>query len=251
MTRGGTRATLAGARLDGRNTTTLTNQTAGVEQQFVGVRDVLDIKEFYFRIRLRVEVLVHILQHVLDTNLFAVADAPHTIELETLDDGTLEDEDRCGTRAGDKVDTLRIQVWDGEREDTMVVAVQKSDAVRTNQRRTVFLTRVEDALLQDSPRLRLLTESGRDDDKGFGALLLAEVVHIVGTELRRHHQHGEIRLGDILHIVESLDSLYFVFLGVYDVQVTTETTTDNITYDRATRLMYVVRAANDDDARGF
>ena len=132
-----------------------------------------------------------------------------------------------------------------------MVAVQKSDTVRTNESRTICLAGVEDALFQDGTGLRLLTESGRDNHKGAHAFLLAEVVYIVGTELRSHHQYGEIRLGDVLHIVESFDSLYFVFLGVYDVQVTTETTVDDITYDRATRLMYVVRAANDDDARGL
>ena len=44
------------------------------------------------------------------------------------------------------------------------------------------------------------------------------------------------------------DSLHFIFLGVYDVQRTIETTIDNIAHDRPTGLMHVVRAAYDDDA---
>ena len=45
-----------------------------------------------------------------------------------------------------------------------------------------------------------------------------------------------------------LDALHFLFLGVHDVQVTFVTTVLDIPYDSATRLMYVVRAADDDDA---
>ena len=44
------------------------------------------------------------------------------------------------------------------------------------------------------------------------------------------------------------DSLHFVFLGVYDVQRTIETTILNIAYNSATGLMHVVRAADNDDA---
>ena len=68
-------------------------------QQLIGVRDILDIKQFYLRIGLGVKALIHILQHILDTNLFTVSNAPHAIELQTLDDRTLQDEHRCSTRA--------------------------------------------------------------------------------------------------------------------------------------------------------
>ena len=70
-----------------------------MEQQLVGIRDVLDIEQLDLRVGLRIEVLVHILQHVLDTDLLAVADRPHAVELKALDDGTLEDEDGRSTRA--------------------------------------------------------------------------------------------------------------------------------------------------------
>ena len=58
-------------------------------------------------------MLVHIHEYILDANLLAVANAPDRIELETLDDGTLEDEDRRGTRTTDEVDALRIELGDG------------------------------------------------------------------------------------------------------------------------------------------
>ena len=48
--------------------------------------------------------------------------------------------------------------------------------------------------------------------------------------------------------MKDLDSLHFIFFGVDDVQETIETAIDDIAYDRATRLMYVVGAANHDDA---
>ena len=82
-------------------------------QQLVGVRDILDIQQFYFRVCLRIEALVHILQHILDTNLFAVADAPHAVKLQTFDNSTLQNEHRCGARARDKIHTLRVQIGDG------------------------------------------------------------------------------------------------------------------------------------------
>ena len=76
-----------------------------MEQQFVRIRDILDIEQFDFRIDIWIEVFIHILQHVFDTNLFAVAYRPHAIELQALDHGTLQDEDSRSTRAADEIDT--------------------------------------------------------------------------------------------------------------------------------------------------
>ena len=44
-------------------------------------------------------MFVKVLQHILNTNLFAVTDRPHAIELQTLDDGTLQDEHCRSARA--------------------------------------------------------------------------------------------------------------------------------------------------------
>ena len=96
MTGGSTASALGGTCLDGGDATALADETAGVEEQFVRVTDVLDIEQFDLGVGLGVEVLVHILQHILDADLFAVADAPHAVEPQALDDRTLEDEDRCG-----------------------------------------------------------------------------------------------------------------------------------------------------------
>ena len=51
--------------------------------------------------------------------------------------------------------------------------------------------------------------------------------------------------------MEGLDALHLVFLGVHDMQFTTETAMDDITYNRPTGLVYVVGAANHNDAPGI
>ena len=196
-------------------------------------------------------MLIHILQHVLDANLLAVADAPDTVELKSLADGTLEDEYRRGTRATDEIDTLRVQMGDGQREDTVMMAVEQSDAVRPYQGSAILLAGVEDALFEQGALLRLLTESGRDDDKGAHPLLGTEVIDIVRAEPGGHHQYGQISLGNLLHVVESLDALYIVLLGIHDMQGTAEASTDNIANDRSAWLVHIVRAADDHNAPGL
>ena len=44
-----------------------------MEQKFVRIRDVLDIEQLDFRISIRIEIFIHILQHVFNTNLFTIA----------------------------------------------------------------------------------------------------------------------------------------------------------------------------------
>ena len=130
----------------------------------------------------------------------------------------------------------------------MVVAVHQTDTVGTDEGRSVLLTGVEDALLEFRSRLRLLAETGGDDHKGPDAFLLTEVVHIVGTEFGSHYEYGHLRLRDVLHIVVGLDALHFVFLGVHDAQVATETAVLDIPHNSATGLMHVVGATDHDDA---
>ena len=121
-------------------------------------------------------------------------------------------------------------------------------AVGAYERSTEFLAGVQYALFEQGASLSLLAKSGRDDYKGAHTFLGTQIVDVVGTELGRNYQHGKICLGYVLYIVIGFDSLHFVLLGVNDVQRTIETTTDNITHDRPTGLMHVVRAANNDDA---
>ena len=144
-----------------------------------------------------------------------------------------------------------MQIGNGKCKDTMVVAVQQSDAVRANQGSPVLFAGIEDALFEFGTCLRLLTESGRDDDKGAHPFLSTEEIDVVRAVLSCHHEYGEIRLGNILHVVDGLDALYLVFLGIHDVQGTLEASTDNIAHNGTTWLVHIVRAANDDDALRF
>ena len=128
-------------------------------EQHIRIGDILDVEQFHLRISLRVKVLVHILQHIFNTDLFAVANAPHAIKLQALDDGTLENKYGRSTRARHEIDALRIQMGNGQGKDTVVVAVQQSDTVRTNQGCTILLAGVEDTLLQDCTSLGLLAKA--------------------------------------------------------------------------------------------
>ena len=221
-----------------------------MEEQLIGIADILDIEQFDLRIRLGVEVLVHILQHILDADLFAVADTPDTIELQPLDDRTLQNEYCCGTRAADKVGTLGIEIWNGQGEHAMVVAIQETDAVRTDEGSPILFAGVEDALFEFGSRLRLLAETGRDNDEGACLFLLCQEFHVVGTETGSHDQNCQVGGRQVMGIVEGLDTLHFIFLGVYNAQGSIVSSTQQITYDRATWLMHVIGAADDDNAPG-
>jgi len=51
----------------------LSDEARCVEEQFVGIGDVFNIEQLHGGVGFWIEVLVHILQHVLDANLFSVA----------------------------------------------------------------------------------------------------------------------------------------------------------------------------------
>ena len=126
-------------------------------------------------------MFVHVLQHVLDTNLLAVTDGPDAVELQTLNDGTLEDEYRRGAGARDEIDTLGIERGDGFGEYRMVVAGKQSDAVGADERGTILFAGIEDALFHDSTRLGLFTETRRDDDERPCALVACQQFDSIWT----------------------------------------------------------------------
>ena len=158
-------------------------------QQLVGVADVLDIQQFHLRVGLGVKVLVHILQHVLNAYLLTVSYAPHAVKLQAFYHGTLKYEHCRCTRSRYKVNTLWVQIWYWQSKHAVVIAVQQSYAVRSYQCCAVFLASVKYSLLQFRTRLCFLAKSGRDNHKSLCALLAAQIVHIVRTELRCHYQH--------------------------------------------------------------
>ena len=130
----------------------------------------------------------------------------------------------------------------------MVVAVHQANTVGAYECRTVLLAGVEYALLQHGARLGLLAEARRYNNERAGLLVACQQLHVVGTELGSHHQHGHIRRWQFACIVESLDSLHFLFFGVDDAQGSAVTATQQVAHDGAPRLVCIVRAANDDNA---
>ena len=131
-----------------------------MEEEFVGVGDVFDVKQLDVRVGGWVEVLVHVLEHVLDANLLAVAHAPHGVECQAFGDGRLEDEDCCGATTADEVCSLRRQAGDGLGEHAVVVGVEQAYAVGPDEGCAVTLAGVEDALLKGCASLGLLAETG-------------------------------------------------------------------------------------------
>ena len=176
-------------------------------------------------------MFVHVLQHVLDTNLLAVADGPDAVELQPLDDGTLEDEYRRGTRARDEIDTLGIERGDGFGEYRMVVAGKQSDAVGADERGTILFAGVEDALFHDSTRLGFFAEACRDDDERPCALVACQQFDGVGTQLGGNDEDGQFGGWQFLGIVEHFDALYLVLFGIHHAQGTFESSLQNISYD--------------------
>ena len=80
VTRCSPAATFRRPRLDGSDTASFPDERRGMIQQFVRVGNVFDIQQLHQRVFLLIEMLVHILQYGLNTNLFAVAYRPHRIE---------------------------------------------------------------------------------------------------------------------------------------------------------------------------
>ena len=150
---------LARSCLDGCYAASLAYQVTCVIQQLVGVAYVFDIQQFHLRVGLGVKVLVHILQHVLNAYLLTVSYAPHAVKLQAFYHGTLKYEHCRCTRSRYKVNTLWVQIWYWQSKHAVVVAVQQSYAVWSDECRPVFLASVKYSLLQFRTRLGLLAKS--------------------------------------------------------------------------------------------
>ena len=102
-------------------------------------------------------------------------------------------------------------------------------------------------LLEQGTLVGLLAEACTDNDERAYALVLGQVVDILGAVLGCHHQDGQVGVGQVLHVVMGLDALYDVLFGVKDVEVTLKTALLQVAHDSATGLLLVVAAANDDN----
>ena len=192
-------------------------------------------------------MLVHVLQHVLNAYLLAVANAPHAVELQALDDGTLEDEHSRSTRATDEVDTLGRQLGNGLGEYGVMLAGEQSDTVRSDEGSTILGASVQDALFQLGTGGSLLAKSCGDDDKGTRLLLASQQFHRIRTELGRDDEHGQFGGRQFLGIVEHLDALYLVLLGIDNTEGALITTLQDVAHNGATWFVYIIGTTDDYD----
>lgn len=129
-------------------------------------------------------------------------------------------------------------------EHTVMIAVQQSDTVRTDQCRPILLTGVKDTLLHLRTSLRLLTKACGDNDKCLRLLLLGKKLHRVRAELGRNDQNGEFCGRQFTDIMKNLHTLDLVLLGVDNTQCTLITTLQEVADNRTTWLVDIIRATD-------
>ncbi len=106
---GGAAAGAGAARLDGGYAASLADERRRVFEQLLRLVDALDVEQLDARAGGRVERLVHVLQHLLNANLGAVAHGIYAIESQSFGYAHIEDEQRRGARPRYEVDALRVE----------------------------------------------------------------------------------------------------------------------------------------------
>ena len=124
---------------------------------------------------------------------------------------------------------------------------QQSDAVRTYQRAAVFLAGIQYLLLESGAFSRLLAEACRDDDERPDLLLGGQHLHIVGTEAGGNYQDGQVGGRQLADIVEHLDALHLVLLGIDHPERALVASAQQVADHGAARFMYIITTADDDD----
>ena len=193
-------------------------------------------------------MVVHILQHILYTDLLAVAYAPYGIELQAFRHRRLQDEHRCSTAARDEVSPLRTERRYGLCKHRMVVTVHQTDTVGADEGGTILLAQIQYALFQLSSSRGLFTKSCRDDDERTHVLVACKQFHIVRTERRRHDEDGQDGGRQVSSIMQRRDSLHLRLLGVHHPQFSLIAAIDQVAYNGSTRFVYIVGATDDHNA---
>ena len=188
------------------------------------------------------------MQHVFHTYLLGVAHRPYGVELQAFGNGTLQDEDRRGSRTGNQVHALRVQLRDGLAEDAVVPGVHKADAVGTYQRGIVPVHRFQNAVFQHSPLVRLLAEAGREDDEGFHPLFGGKHLHGIGTKCCGNGKYGKVGVGDVPHIGKGGNALHLCFLRVHGTKSSGISAVYQVSENGSSGLVYVVRRSHHHDA---
>ena len=144
-----------------------------------------------------------------------------------------------------------MKLRDGLGEHTVIPGVHHADAVGTDEGTAILLARVEDALFALSTLSRLFAETCRDDDEGTYPFFCCEVFGVIGAILGGNNKDGHFGGWYLLGIVEGLDALDLVFLGIDNAEDTLVSTLDEVADNGAARLVDVVRAAYNYDAFGM
>ena len=211
-----------------------------MEQQTVRVTDTFNIEQFYFRIFICLEILVHILQHIFHTYLLGIPHRPDRIKLQTFCYGTFQNENSSRTGAGYQIDSLRMQLRNGLTEHTMMPGIHQSDAVRPYQGSTVLIYRFQNTVFQQSALMCLFTESGGENDKRPYLLLSCKHFHGIRTHLCGNSEYRKFRIGNVLHISISCYTLYFCLFRIHGTKFTGITTINKVTQDSASRLVHII-----------
>ena len=211
-----------------------------MKQQTVGVTDTLYIKKFYSGIRFRIEVFVHVLQHILHADLLGIAHRPYRVELQSLGHGALQYEHRCGTGAGNQVHPLRMQLRDGLAEYTVMPRVHKTDTVGAYQRGSIPVHRFQYAIFQHSTLMGLLTKTGRKDNERLHLLLRSKHLHRIGTKRGRYGKDGKVRIGNVLHIRKGSNTLHFSLFRIHGTKLTGISAAKQIFQDSPSGFVYIV-----------
>ena len=127
------------------------------------------------------EGLIHVLQHIFDTDLLGIANRPNRRETQPLGQGRFNNIKGRSTGTGDKINPLRIKLRYGTCKDTVETHIHQADAIGTNHGSTRLIHDVQHLLFQLTPFDRLLAKTGRDYDKCLGPLLAGQHLHNGGT----------------------------------------------------------------------
>ena len=218
----------AAARLNSGDMAALVDEAAAVLEETLGVANLFHIEHDDAAGGLGVESLVEMFQNVLDADLSAVADSPDAVEGQTVGDAVLFDEDSGSARAGDEVNTVRVESGDRSVEAAGIVGVEEAGAVGADEGAADGLDAFDDVLLDGSTFGVLLGEACADDDEALGALLLGEDIDSLGAELSGDAEDGAINLGEVVNLSIAFHALHFGLFGVHGIDLAFEIAVEQV-----------------------
>ncbi len=102
------------------------------------------------------------------------------------------------------------------------------------------LTCVKNLPFKPCTLLRFLSETGRNDDKGLGLLILSESAHGGRTESGRDDQYGKFGRREFGNVVKHLDAVHLIFPRVDYAQCACISAANDVADNSATRFMHIV-----------